>query len=80
MKAETEVLNLPGTPVAPPRYSAAFCKGTALLNETESLLREWKPGEDTEEFVMRVLRHDVLGRTTACRARDIVRQVLSGGF
>ncbi len=60
-----------------PRYTIAVCKGSALLEETKTLLRAWQPGESISEFRDRVLREDLLGRMTAYRASDIVRRVFA---
>lgn len=54
-------------------YTQALAKGGALLPETRSLLRAWRPDESRGEFTERVLRDDVLGRVTAHRVRDLVR-------
>lgn len=59
------------------RYTIAVCKGSALLEETKTLLRAWRPDESTGEFRERVLREDLLGRMTAYRASDIVRRVFA---
>lgn len=61
-------------------YTIAICKGSALLEETKSLLRAWHPGEPTGDFRDRVLREDLLGRMTAYRASDIVRRVFARRF
>jgi hypothetical protein len=60
-----------------PPYTIAICKGSALLNETRTLLRAWQPGELLKSFDDRVLQEDILGKTTAYRARDIVRRVFA---
>jgi hypothetical protein len=59
------------------QYTNAISKGSALLEETKTLLRAWTPGESLDEFCERVLREDLLGRMTAYRARDIVRRVFA---
>jgi hypothetical protein len=58
-----------------PPYSIAICKGAALLDETQNLLRFWKPGESSEAFAQRALARGVLSSATAYRARDIVKRV-----
>ena len=58
-------------------YTIAICKGSALLPETRALLRAWRPGETLDAFTARVQREDILGKTTAYRARDIVRRVFA---
>jgi hypothetical protein len=60
-----------------PRYTIAVCKGSALLDETKALLRAWRPEETIQEFSARVLRDDLLGKSTAYRNRDIVRRVFA---
>jgi hypothetical protein len=67
------------TLVSPP-YTIAICKGSALLDETRALFRAWQPGEDLSAFDARVRREDILGKTTAYRARDIVRRVFARRF
>ncbi len=59
------------------QYTNTISKGSALLEETRTLLRAWKAGESRNEFCERVLREDLLGRMTAYRARDIVRRVFA---
>lgn len=66
----------PTTSTLPP-YTIAICKGSALLEETRALLRAWQQGEPLKGFDDRVLREDTLGKTTAYRARDIVRRVFA---
>ena len=63
-----------------PRYTVAICKGSALVPETKALLRAWRPGEALGELADRVLRDNLLGKTTAYRARDIVRRVFARRF
>lgn len=60
-----------------PRYTIAVCKGSALIEETKVLLRAWQPTESLGDFRNRVIREDLLGRTTAYRASDIVRRVFA---
>ena len=59
------------------RYTIAICKGSALLEETKTLLRAWSATESPKQFSERVLREDLLGRMTAYRARDIVIRVFA---
>lgn len=61
-------------------YTIAISKGSALLNEMKSLLRAWTPGESLKEFSERVVQEDVLGKTTAQRAKDVVRRVFANRF
>lgn len=60
-----------------PRYTMEVRRGTALVNETAALLRVWDPGEPLEAFEGRVLRDDVLGKSTARRVKDLVRRVFA---
>jgi hypothetical protein len=62
------------------QYTNTISKGSALLEETRTLLRAWQPGESRNEFCERVLREDLLGRMTAYRARDIVQRVFARRF
>jgi|SRR5215831_361747 len=61
-------------------YTIAISKGSALLNEMKALLRAWTPGEPLKEFSERVVQKDVLGKTTAQRANDVVRRVFANRF
>jgi bacteriophage exclusion system BrxA-like protein len=60
-----------------PRYTIAICKGSALVEETKTLLRAWLLNESIGDFQSRVLREDLLGRATAYRVKDIVRRVFA---
>jgi hypothetical protein len=60
-----------------PRYTIAICKGSALVEETKTLLRAWQPNESIVDFQSRVLSEDLLGRATAYRVKDIVRRVFA---
>lgn len=62
------------------RYTSALCKGPALLDETRSLLQHWTRGEQIGHLTERVLRNNLLGRTTARRTKDIVRRVFARRF
>lgn len=59
------------------RYTIAICKGSALVEETKTLLRAWRPEESIADFQSRVQREDLLGRATAYRVKDIVRRVFA---
>jgi len=56
-------------------YTVAIIKGAALLEETRTLLYHWRFGEPPEDFARRVEREGILGKATARRVRDTVRQV-----
>jgi len=62
------------------RYTNIISKGTALINETRTLLNTWEPDEPLDEFIKRVQEQDLLGKTTAYRTRDIVRRVFAQRF
>jgi hypothetical protein len=55
------------------QYTQALAKGGALLAETRVLAAAWQPGESGQDFAQRVLRENLLGRSTARRVLDIVR-------
>lgn len=55
------------------QYTQALAKGGSLLAETRILAAAWQPGESGQDFAQRVLRADLLGRSTARRVLDIVR-------
>lgn len=61
-------------------YTIAISKGSALLPEMKALLRAWMPEEPLKEFSERVVQEDVLGKTTAQRAKDVVRRVFANRF
>lgn len=54
-------------------YTARAIKSTALLEETRSLLRAWRPGESAAQLRQRARAEDLLGKATAARAGDIVQ-------
>lgn len=62
------------------RYTIALCKGAALVEETRALVEHWSPGEEIGHFVERVLRDNILARSTAYRTNDIVRRVFARRF
>jgi Putative inner membrane protein (DUF1819) len=62
------------------RYTIALCKGAALVDETRTLVQHWTPGEEVGHFVDRVLRDNLLARSTAYRTKDIVRRVFARRF
>ena len=62
------------------KCTATISKGGALLNETRILLEAWKPGEPVSVFKDRVLQTDLLGKTTARRAEDLLRRVFERRF
>lgn len=58
-------------------YTSRVIKGSALLSECRELLRTWRPGETPAELEARVLEQDLLGKDTAQRVHDLVRQVFA---
>jgi hypothetical protein len=54
-------------------YTQALGKGRALIPEMRLLLQVWQPGESESSLADRVLRHDVLVKSTARRVLDVVR-------
>jgi hypothetical protein len=62
------------------QYTLGLAKGGALLPETRILLEAWQTGEDLTAFGERVLRDDLLGRSTARRIDDIVRRCFAARF
>src|SRR5438876_327501 len=65
---------------SPAPYTIAVSKGSALIEETKALLRAWDPKEPLADFRQRVVYGDLLGKTTAQRADDIVRRVFARRF
>lgn len=61
-------------------YTIAVSKGSALVEETRTLLRAWDPKESLADFRRRVVSEDLLGKTTAQRADDVVRRVFARRF
>ena len=68
------------TVAALPQYTMDVRRGTAMIDETVALLRAWQPAEPLGQFTSRVLRDDVLGKATARRAQDVVKQVFAPRF
>lgn len=54
-------------------YTARAIKGTALLEETRTLLRAWRPGESGKAFRLRARADDPLGKATGARLDDVLR-------
>ncbi len=63
-----------------PPYTARAIKGTALPEETRTLLRAWRPGETAKDFRQRARSEDLLGKATASRRDDLVRLVFEPRF
>lgn len=53
-------------------YTLNLSKGAAVLDEMRTLLLNWVPGEDINDYLTRVLASDLLGKRTAKRTRDLV--------
>lgn len=58
-------------------YAVRIAKGAGLIAETRDLLREWQPGESAAALAERVLKNDLLGKSTARRVKDIVQRVFA---
>lgn len=61
-------------------YTARAIKSTALLDETRSLLRAWRPGETAAALRQRAREEDLLGKATAARAGDIIQSAFISRF
>jgi len=57
------------------RYSMAIIKGAAPIEEMRALLKLWQPGDDALTFQKHVAEIDIVGKQTARRARDLVKEV-----
>jgi len=64
----------------PEPYTSRIIKGTALLDETRSLLRAWRPGETAKVFRQRAREEGLLGKATAARSDDVVHRVFAPRF
>ena len=62
------------------KYTQLLPKGAALLAETRALLLAWNPGESGSILAQRVTQEDILGKHTARRSRDIVKEVFAQRF
>ncbi|HVC94158.1 MAG TPA: BrxA family protein [Pirellulales bacterium] len=62
------------------RYTIRTSKGTAMLAETRVLLRAWEPPETATALAEKALARDVLAKSTARRAKDVVRRVFAPRF
>jgi Putative inner membrane protein (DUF1819) len=58
-------------------YTVRIAKGAGLVAETRALLRAWHPGESAAALAERVLKTDLLGKSTARRVKDIVQRVFA---
>lgn len=58
-------------------YAVRIAKGAGLIAETRDLLHAWQPGESAAALADRVLRTDLLGKSTARRVKDIVQRVFA---
>ncbi len=56
-------------------YSMAIIKGAAPIEEIRALLQLWQPGDDALTFQRHVTEIDIVGKQTARRARDLVKEV-----
>jgi len=62
------------------KYSTAISKGAGMIEETRRLLEQWRPDEPLDDFTRRVQTEGLLGNSTACRTRDVVRRVFALRF
>ena len=53
-------------------YTLNLAKGAAVLDEMRTLLLNWVPGENINDYLTHVLAGDMLGKRTAKRTRDLV--------
>ena len=58
-------------------YTIRLSKGVGLIAETRDLLCAWQPGESAAALAERVLKTDLLGKSTARRVKDIVQRVFA---
>ena len=58
-------------------YAVRIAKGAGLITETREILRAWQPGESAAVLAERVLKTDLLGKSTARRVKDIVQRVFA---
>jgi hypothetical protein len=58
-------------------YTIRLSKGVGLIAETRDLLGAWQPGESAAALAERVLKTDLLGKSTARRVKDIVQRVFA---
>lgn len=56
-------------------YTANMQKGGAMVTECVALLREWEPGTDPKDFAERVIRENVIGKTSRNRVRDLLSRI-----
>ncbi len=57
------------------RYTVIIGKGSAATNEIRTCLQYWEPGESYAELLKRVQQTDALGKRTARRTRDVIKEV-----
>jgi hypothetical protein len=57
---------------SPPPYSSKIIKAGALIADTKALLSAWDPGLPVRENLHRVLRQNLLGKSSRSRAEDIL--------
>lgn len=54
-------------------FTTRALKATALREETLTLLKSWEPGEPAGAFVRRAIDSNLLGKATAARSEDVIR-------
>jgi len=63
-----------------PYTVTGLTKGTPSLDEIETLLLNWRPGESPSDFAERVRQEGILTKRTARRVRDIVLELFRPWF
>jgi hypothetical protein len=58
-------------------YTTELSKGQGAIPETLTLLRHWQPGMSGDELARTTLAQGLLSRSTARRARDLVKTVFA---
>lgn len=56
-------------------YTANMQKGGAMVAESLALLREWEPGTNSQDFAERVVRENLIGKTSRNRVRDFLSRI-----
>lgn len=51
-----------------------------MIDESITLLREWWPGEDSASFAERVVRENIVGKTSRNRIRDLLSRIFFRRF
>lgn len=51
-----------------------------MIEESMTLLREWQPGEESASFAERVVRENIVGKTSRNRVRDLLSRIFFRRF